>query len=85
MPSRGGPEDRDPTGQRSQERSARLVAVSGCSGGGKSTLLATMARRDYTTMPEPDREVVREQLATGGDGRVPFERSIVGAVSAQAL
>jgi predicted ATPase/GNAT superfamily N-acetyltransferase len=45
----------------------RLVVLSGCSGGGKSALLAAMARRGYATMPEPGRQIVQEQLATGGD------------------
>jgi predicted ATPase len=58
----------DQTDGRPHERGARLVVVSGCSGGGKSTLLATMASRGYATMAEPGREVVREQLASGGDG-----------------
>lgn len=58
----------NPTGHWPYQRSARLVVVSGCSGGGKSALLATMARRGYATMPEPGREVVRQQLASGGDG-----------------
>lgn len=46
----------------------RLVVVSGCSGGGKSTLLEEMARRGHAVMPEPGREIVREQTASGGNG-----------------
>lgn len=46
----------------------RLVVVSGCSGGGKSALLAEMARRGFRTMPEPGRQVVKEQHFIGGDG-----------------
>jgi predicted ATPase len=48
--------------------SARLVVVSGCSGGGKSALLAELARRGHATRPEPGRQVVREQLLIEGDG-----------------
>ncbi len=45
---------------------ARLVVLSGCSGGGKSALLAEMARRGYPTCPEPGRQIVKEQLSIGG-------------------
>lgn len=40
--------------------------ISGCSGGGKSTLLAELARRGFATVDEPGRRVVREELASGG-------------------
>jgi hypothetical protein len=40
----------------------RLVVVSGCSGGGKSTLLVEMMRRGYQVYPEPGRQIVKEQL-----------------------
>ena len=46
----------------------RLVVVSGCSGGGKSALLAEMARRGYQVWPEPGRQIVKEQTFIGGDG-----------------
>ena len=44
----------------------RFVVISGCSGGGKSTLLAELARRGYATVEEPGRRIVREELANGG-------------------
>jgi predicted ATPase len=44
----------------------RMVVLSGCSGGGKSTLLAALARKGYTTFPEPGRQVVREENLVGG-------------------
>lgn len=44
------------------------VVISGCSGGGKSTLLAAFARRGYSTFDEPGRQVVKAQLACGGGG-----------------
>ena len=47
--------------------SARLVMISGCSGGGKSSLLDALVARGYATMAEPGRQIVREQLAIGGD------------------
>jgi predicted ATPase len=49
-------------------RTGRLVIVSGCSGGGKSSLLAAMGPRGYQVRPEPGRQVVREQMSIGGDG-----------------
>ncbi len=44
----------------------RFVVISGCSGGGKSTLLAELARRGHAVVEEPGRRIVREELA--GDG-----------------
>lgn len=44
-----------------------LVVLSGCSGGGKSTLLDEMHRRGYAVRPEPGRQIVREQAFIGGD------------------
>jgi predicted ATPase len=44
----------------------RFVIISGCSGGGKSALLAELARQGYPTVEEPGRRIVREQLLIGG-------------------
>ncbi|MEO0981620.1 MAG: AAA family ATPase [Pseudomonadota bacterium] len=44
----------------------RRIVLSGCSGGGKSTLLAALARRGFAVFEEPGRRIVREQRATGG-------------------
>ena len=44
----------------------RFVIISGCSGGGKSTLIGELARRGHATMPEPGRRIVRQELE--GDG-----------------
>jgi predicted ATPase len=44
----------------------RFVVISGCSGGGKSTLLAELARRGYGTVEEPGRRIVAHELRTGG-------------------
>jgi predicted ATPase len=52
-----------------------MVVVSGCSGGGKSTLLAGMALRGYPVYPEPGRQIVKEQLHIGGDG-LPWENAV---------
>ncbi|HWF01957.1 MAG TPA: AAA family ATPase [Caulobacteraceae bacterium] len=46
---------------------SRLVVISGCSGGGKSTLLAEFAARGHRTVEEPGRRIVREELASGGN------------------
>ena len=45
----------------------RFVVISGCSGGGKSTLLAELAQRGHATVEEPGRRIVREELESGGD------------------
>lgn len=44
-----------------------FVVISGCSGGGKSTLLANLAGRGHAVVDEPGRRIVREELA--GTGR----------------
>jgi predicted ATPase len=44
----------------------RFVVISGCSGGGKSTLLAELGRRGYTVMEEPGRRIVIEEMNKEG-------------------
>lgn len=44
------------------------VIITGCSGGGKSTLLSELANRGYTVVQEPGRQIVKEQMAIEGDG-----------------
>lgn len=44
----------------------RFIIISGCSGGGKSTLLEELRLRGYATIAEPGRRIVAEELATGG-------------------
>ncbi|CAN7623533.1 AAA family ATPase [Rhizobium sp. LjRoot254] len=44
----------------------RFVIISGCSGGGKSTLLAALAERGFATVEEPGRRIVRQELESGG-------------------
>ncbi|MBO9622702.1 MAG: AAA family ATPase [Sphingomonas sp.] len=41
--------------------------ISGCSGGGKSTLLSELERRGYAVVAEPGRRIIAE--ARAGDGR----------------
>lgn len=43
------------------------VVISGCSGGGKSTLLSELVRRGYSVVLEPGRQIVKEQQAIKGD------------------
>ncbi|MDG3042277.1 AAA family ATPase [Roseicyclus marinus] len=45
----------------------RFFVLSGCSGGGKSTLIAALAERGYATVAEPGRRVLR------GGGPKPWE------------
>ncbi len=42
-------------------KSSRHVIISGCSGGGKSTLLAELAGRGFATVAEPGRRIVFEE------------------------
>lgn len=46
---------------------SRDIILSGCSGGGKSTLLAEFSRLGFATVPEPGRRIVQEELC--GDGK----------------
>lgn len=45
---------------------AELVVISGCSGGGKSTLLAELKARGHRVVEEPGRRIVAEETANGG-------------------
>ena len=45
----------------------RFIILSGCSGGGKSTLLAELARRGFATVEEPGRRIVIEETRDGGN------------------
>ena len=49
------------------KKANQFIVLSGCSGGGKSSLLAELKRRGFVTYAEPGRDVVREQLETGGN------------------
>jgi predicted ATPase len=50
----------------SEIRVNRCVVISGCSGGGKSKLLAELGRRGYTVIEEPGRRIVTEEMNNGG-------------------
>jgi predicted ATPase len=45
----------------------RFVLLTGCSGGGKSTLLAELEARGHSVVEEPGRRIVKQELE--GDGR----------------
>jgi predicted ATPase len=45
----------------------RFILISGCSGGGKSTLLAELARRGHAVVEEPGRRILAEARITGED------------------
>ena len=49
----------------------RHVILSGCSGGGKSTLLAELARRGFAVVEEPGRRIVEQELRSDG-GALPW-------------
>ena len=76
-----------PTAERLEvERCAlkSLCGDSGCSSGGKSTLLTELSLRGYTTVEEPGRRIVKEELL--GDCRaLPWVDEIAFARRAVAL
>jgi predicted ATPase len=61
--------------------------ISGCSGGGKTTLLSELHRRGFATVEEPGRRIVSEELRGDGaalpwvDGRAFARRAIAMALS----
>jgi predicted ATPase len=44
-----------------------FITISGCSSGGKSTLLAELRVRGFATIDEPGRRIVAEELKRGGN------------------
>ena len=53
----------------------KLVVISGCSAGGKSTLLAELQRRGYPVAEEPGRQIVRDEHFVPS-GALPHEDPI---------
>ena len=43
-----------------------FIVISGCSGGGKSTLLAELAQRGYGAVEEPGRRIIAEERTGAG-------------------
>lgn len=62
----------------------RSVIISGCSGGGKSTLLEELARRGHATVEEPGRRIVRQELA-GQGAALPWVDAVAFARRAIAM
>jgi predicted ATPase len=50
---------------KAQAAAEKFVVITGCSGGGKSSLLGELAARGYRTFAEPGRQIVKEQTAIG--------------------
>lgn len=46
----------------------KFILLSGCSGGGKSTLLAALREQGFVAFEEPGRQVVKEQMLIDGPG-----------------
>ena len=44
----------------------RFVLISGCSGGGKSTLLAELGARGYPVVEDSGRRIIADELVSGG-------------------
>ena len=60
-------DDRQRTSRlRSLPDQERFVVISGCSGGGRSTLLSELARRGHAVVEEPGRRIVKQELESGG-------------------
>ena len=56
----------DPGIAAARSEGSCFVMISGCSGGGKSTLLAELAMRGYVVVAEPGRRIIAEERV--GDG-----------------
>ncbi|HEX4106293.1 MAG TPA: AAA family ATPase [Rhizomicrobium sp.] len=63
---------------------SRHVIISGCSGGGKSTLLAELSRRGHAVIEEPGRRIVAREIETGGHA-LPWDDAVAFARQAIAL
>lgn len=62
----------------------RFFVLSGCSGGGKSTLLSELAERGYATVEEPGRRIVRQEIDSGGTA-LPWRDPAAFALRAVAM
>jgi predicted ATPase len=62
----------------------RFVVISGCSGGGKSTLLAELGKRGHSIVEEPGRRIVKQELQQGGKA-LPWEDASAFAHRAIAM
>lgn len=62
----------------------RFSILSGCSGGGKTTLLQALAARGFSVIPEPGRRIVAQELA-GTGAALPWVNAEAFARRAVAL
>lgn len=62
----------------------QFVVISGCSGGGKSTLLAELGRRGHAIVEEPGRRIVAQELRSGG-AALPWVDAVAFARRAVAM
>ena len=62
----------------------RFVVISGCSGGGKSTLLMELAGRGHPVVDEPGRRIVKEELEGKGSA-LPWVNGVAFARRAVEL
>jgi predicted ATPase len=62
----------------------RFVVISGCSGGGKSTLLAELNHRGHAVIEEPGRRIVEAELSSGGSA-LPWIDGVLFARRALAM
>jgi len=62
----------------------RFVVISGCSSGGKSTLVAELRRRGHAVVEEPGRRIVKEEMKREGSA-LPWADEVAFARRAMAL
>ena len=62
----------------------QFVIISGCSGGGKSTLLAELSKRGHAVVAEPGRRIVQGELSVNGTA-LPWVDKIAFARRAVAM
>jgi len=65
----------------------RFVTISGCSGGGKSSLIDALAARGFAVIEEPGRRIVAAAERAGDESRLPWvdPRGFAEAAVALAL
>ena len=56
------------TGEKDHTAGNQLFVVSGCSGSGKTALIAALAQRGQVVATEPGRQIVKDEIQRGGDG-----------------
>ena len=62
----------------------RFIVISGCSSGGKSTLVAEFRRRGHAVVEEPGRRIVEEEIKRDGSA-LPWADEVAFARRAMAM